>query len=285
MVQLRSGAKLANVWVDGQRGAYTNYRLEAVNVQLMGGDGTTLADAKISNSQGWTNVQVFGTYENLPCAGATVSGNVVTAYSSHHYRHGAVGPWTDGLSVACERAVVENNGIVDATDVGIVLFRAHPAVQASVVRDNQVLNAGNSAYAALGVDGLHSQGIRPDFTGAELSGNSFWTAPDTHVDFGITVGTRPWFGNLSDPGTGVTIAGNHTGGLQAVVGTGIAVSGMYRATVRGNDLSGLSVQPIGGCPHAAIAIDADGYAEGGDIQPGGTRASFTNPSGGGCVGH
>jgi hypothetical protein len=40
---------------------------------------------------------------------------------------------TDGISVACEDTSVESNDIVDASDVGIAVFGAQPAVQRSVV--------------------------------------------------------------------------------------------------------------------------------------------------------
>lgn len=285
MVQLQSGARLLNVWVDGQRGTYTNYTLAAINVQLMGGDGTTVSGSKISNSQGWTSLQAFGTSEGWPCAAARISDNVVTAYSSDHYVHDGVGRFTDGLSIACENAVVENNSVIDATDVGVVLFRAHPAVQSSLIRNNRVLNAGNSAYGAFSVDGLYGQGTTPDFTGAQLVGNTFWTSPDTHVDFGLAIGTRPWFGGRSDTGTGIQVRDNSTDGLLAVVGTGIAISGMYRATVQGNDVRSVSVQEIGSCPHVAVAVDDEGYAAGSDVQSGGVPVTFTSGTGGGCIGH
>lgn len=283
LVRLERGARLRNVWVDGQRGNFRNYLLTAINVQMLGGNGTTVAGSKLSNSMGWTNLQAFGSAEGSPCAGATIRDNVVTAYSSEHFPYDGQGRWTDGISVGCEHAVVERNDIIDATDVGIVLFRATPAVQRSVVRENRVLSAGNSAYGAIGVDGLYDKGVTHDFTGASVAANAFWTSPDTHFDIGLAVGSRAWFGTRSDPGTGVTVRDNTTNGLTAVVGTGITVTGMHKATVQGNDLR-LLVRPIGACPHVGLGVDADGYAEGGDIQPGGERVSFTI-GGIGCLGH
>lgn len=70
------------------------------------------------------------------------TGNLVTAYSSSHFNQ----DWSDGLSVACEHATVQDNTVIDATDVGIVLFRAYPAVQQSTVADNTILNAGNPGH-------------------------------------------------------------------------------------------------------------------------------------------
>ncbi len=284
MVRLHSGARLLNVWVDGQRGAYTNYTLWAINVQAMGGNGTEVSGAKISNSQGWSSLQTIGAFEGFPCQATLIAGNLITAYSSEHLRLGGSGRWTDGISVACENAIVRDNGIVDATDVGIVLFRASPAVQRSTVRDNQVLSAGNSAYGALGVDGLHSLGVTHDFTGSAVQNNAFWTGPDTHFDIGLAVGTRSWFGTLNDPGTGVSVIANHTNGFRTNVNTGIAVTGMHNATVQANDLL-LSLVPVSACPRVNFGVDADGYATGGNFQPGAQSVRFTNTGGGGCVGH
>ncbi|MFK4087007.1 DUF4214 domain-containing protein [Kribbella sp. NPDC020789] len=283
MIRLQPGARLRNVWVDGQRGDYTNYVLGAMNIQLFGGTGTEVSGSKIENSRGWTNLQLLGSYEGAPCGGATVSGNLVTAYSSDHYPHGGVGRYTDGLSVACERSTIENNAIIDPTDVGIVLFRSSPATQQSTVRGNQVLSAGNSAYGAIAVDGLYDQKVTHDFTGSSIVGNAFWTGPDTHVDFGLAIGTRAWFGPRSDPGTGVVVRNNTTNGLTAVAGIGIAVTGMHKAVVQGNDLR-LDIRSLNACPKGNLLVDADGYAEGGDYQPGATPASFTFGSGG-CIGH
>ncbi|MEV4166789.1 hypothetical protein [Nonomuraea dietziae] len=155
-------------------------------------------------------------------------------------------------------------------------------MQRSSVRGNLVLNAGNSAFGAIGVDGLHGQGVTHDFTGASVADNAFWTGPDTHLDIGLVVGTRSWFGAASDPGTGVSVVGNTTHGLTAVVGTGIAVTGMHKAKVQGNDLL-LSVQPIGSCPHENFGYDADGFAEGGDFQPGAKPVKFVDAQGRGCI--
>jgi hypothetical protein len=285
MVQLSGGARLLNVWVDGQRGDYKNYTGAATNVQTMGGLGTEVSGSKISNSMGWTSLVALGSFEGWPCASTTIQGNLVTAYSSEHLQFNGRGPWTDGLSVACEHATVQNNAVVDATDVGIVLFRASPATQASMVRNNQILSAGNSAYGALVIDGVLDQHVTHDFTGTTMTGNAFWTGPNTHFDIGMSIGTRPWFGNRSDAGTGAAVTNNTTNGLTAIVGTGIALSGMYNATVQGNNLT-LSVRAVSSCPHVNLAVDADGYAAGGKVQSGGTSVSFTNPStGGGCIGH
>ncbi|MEA2559927.1 MAG: hypothetical protein QOH06_1431 [Acidobacteriota bacterium] len=277
-VTLQDGATLQNVWVDGQRGV-VGFVDDGINVRLLGGNGTTIQFSVITNSAGWSSVQVFGTAEGFPCNDVEVLNNVITAYSSGHVRGKLkYNPWTDGLSISCESTLVQMNAIVDATDVGIVLFRSHPAVQRSLVRANRVLAAGNSAYGAITVDGLEGRGTKPDFRGAMIDGNTFWTSPGTHFDIGIAVGTRAWFGPPADLASGVTVVNNFTAGIPTRVDTGIAISGMLNAQVSGNDLDLILVE-VSRCPTATVGASvAAGYASG-DLPP------YTDALYDWCIGH
>lgn len=276
-VQLFSGAKLLNVWVDGQRGEPTHYNHNAINVLLLGGTGTTVSGCRISNTAGWSSLQAFGTFENWPCASSTVSGNLVTVYSSEHYPIGGQGYWADGLSIACENTTVENNQIIDPTDVAIVVFRASPAVQRSVVRNNLILNAGNSAYGAMGFDPLMDPEDLRDFTGASITGNTLWTGR-AHYDIALYVGTRAWFGTQSAAGLGASATNNSTGTQSIWANTGIGVSGMYETTVQGNAFTTYLID-VSACPtvHVGASVSA-GYASG-NIQP------YTDVLIEGCIGH
>lgn len=286
-VTLESGAKLRHVWVDGQRGV-VGYTDDGINVRLLGGNGTSISNSLITNSAGWSSVQAFGAAEGFPCSGNTVYSNLITAYSSGHYRGRLKhNPWTDGLSISCEDTLVQNNEIVDATDVGIVLFRSHPAVQKSQVRYNRIIAAGNSAYGAIVVDGLQGRGTKPDFNGAWVTGNTFWTGTGTHFDIGISVGTRAWFGAPADTATGVSVFENNTGGIPTRVDSGIAVSGMLDAYVESNDLD-LILVDVSRCPNSTGADSpktvrvgasvAAGHASG-DLQP------YTEALYDWCIGH
>lgn len=258
MVKLKSGAKLLNVWVDGQRGVPTGYDSNTINIEVEGGSGTTVSNIRDSNTAGWTNFHALGSKEGAPCASNTITGNVVTAYSSSHYNQ----EWSDGLSIACENAIVENNSVVDATDVGIVVFRASPAVQKSTVRDNTVLSAGNPAFGGLVADGLTGINPNPDFTGTSIDHNTLWSGQNTWFVIGISDGTRAWFGTSSNTGTGASFTYNSTGTLTAYVNTGIAVSGMLNTTVQNNTLN-IVISPHGHCPEDAVAASVSaGYASG-----------------------
>lgn len=262
MVKLDSGAKLLNVWVDGQRGIPGNYNSNTINIEVEGGSGTTVSNSRDSNTAGWTNFHALGSKEGPVCSSNTIKGNVVTAYSSSHYNQ----QWSDGLSIACENADVENNAVVDATDVGIVVFRASPAVQKSIVRNNTVLSAGNPAFGGLVADGLTGINPNPDFTGTTVDHNTLWSGQNTWFVIGISDGTRAWFGTSSNTGKGASFTYNTTGILTAYVNTGIAVSGMLNTTVQNNTLS-IVISPHGHCPEDAVAASVSaGYASG-NIQP------------------
>ncbi|HWM93119.1 MAG TPA: hypothetical protein VN493_20315 [Thermoanaerobaculia bacterium] len=286
-VSLQSGARLRNVWVDGQRGV-VGFTDDGVNVRLLGGDGTGITDSVITNAAGWSSVQAFGRTEGFPCQGNVIFGNLITAYSSQHVRGKLqYNPWTDGLSISCEDTVVQDNQIVDATDVAIVLFRAHPAVQKSQIRYNRILAAGNSAYGAITIDGLQGRGTKPDFQGAAVHDNTFWTGPSTHFDIGLAVGTRAWFGPPADTASGVSVTNNTTAGIPTRVDSGIAISGMLDAYVAGNELN-LVMVDVSRCPTSTgpdspktVRIGASvaaGHASG-DLQP------YTDALYDWCIGH
>jgi hypothetical protein len=277
-VTLEDGASLDHVWVDGQRGV-VGFVDDGVNVRILGGSGGMIRNSMITNAAGWSSVQVFGASEGFPCVNVQVTGNLITAYSSGHVRGKLKdNPWTDGLSISCESTYAVFNQIVDATDVGIVLFRSHPAVQKSVLRFNRIISAGNSAYGAITIDGLQGKGTRPDFRFALIDSNTFWTSPDTHFDLGISVGTRAWFGPPADLASGAWVTGNTTGGIPTRVDTGIAVSGMLEAKVTGNDLN-LILVDVSRCPTAAVGASvAAGYASG-ELQ------TYTDALYDWCIGH
>ncbi|HEX6526166.1 MAG TPA: DUF4214 domain-containing protein [Streptosporangiaceae bacterium] len=256
VVEVESGAKLLNVWVDGQRTGPTDHQGETVNVETAGGSGTIVSSDRLSNAIGFTNLHALGTAESLPCSSNTITGNLVTAYSSSHTN----GDWSDGLSVACENATVEHNTVIDATDVPIVLFRAYPADQKSIVADNTILNAGNPAFGGIVADPLSTpigqQTVSPSFAGASVQSNTLWTGPGAYYHIGLSVGSAAWFGSqkTGNPniGSGASFTSNT---LTASATEAIAVSGMLNATVTGNTLNWTPGQ-FGHCPpRVEIAVD------------------------------
>lgn len=262
VVKVESGALLRNVWVEGQRGFLgpdtTPGRL-STNVDVRGGTGTWIYNNRISDTTGWTNLIAIGSAEGIPCGGNTIYWNLVTVYASQHVGSA----FSDGLSIACENATVEQNQIVDATDAGIVLFRAEPAVQRSEVSWNYILNSGNSAFVGVASDHLAVSGVR--FAGALIANNTIWTGPNAHIDIVLLVGTRavPY---LTGYGSGAAFTNNTTGSFTARTNIGIAVDGMFDAYVLGNNLSTAGIATGIPCPVVTIAASVSAGWASGTIQ-------------------
>jgi Domain of unknown function (DUF4214) len=244
MVDLQPGAKAYSLWIDGQRGNLPNrYDRPSINVRMLSGTQTTIAYSRVGNSRGATTIELFGQVTGSPCIQNIVAGNLIEAYSSNHFN----GQWADGVSVACENAIIASNTVVDATDVPIILFSVNPLAaqlpQTSQVVSNTIVQAGNSAYGALAMDPfVNAAGGDPagvasrSFEGAVIRDNLLWTSDRTHFDITLAVGTRAWFGATSYNGLGGAFLNNTTGTLRASAGTGIIVSGMLQTNVDGNAL-------------------------------------------------
>ena len=273
VVRLESGAALRNVWVDGQRGDGGNFVSGAINVHLLGGNGTSVEDSKVSNTMGWSSLVAHGNGEGLPCAQAFIRRNLITAYSSDHYN----GHWSDGLSISCENALVENNEITEATDVSIVLFRATGAVQRSQIRGNRILQAGHSAYGGIVADPLTTE-VAPEhsFAGAVFDNNLMWSGSG-HFDIAVSAGTRAWFPNFA-VGRGVAFTNNTSGSESVIARIGIAVTGMFDAYVQSNVLS-RPLAPPGNCPAVDVGASVSAGWASGDIQP------YTDVDIVACIGH
>jgi hypothetical protein len=262
VVVLQSCSTLRGVWVDGQE-KRLGYRRElpprpisAVNVQIQdGGDRpgcqTRLVENRLSDPLGWTQVHVLGSGEGYPCGQVYIARNLLTGYANMHPFPGS--PWTewaDGLSVGCEHTIVESNQLVDVTDVGVVVFRAGKDVtQETIVRNNVMLNAGNSAFGGFGTNPLYpipcsAQTQEYDFSGTRIEGNVIWTSPTAHIDAVLKAGAYAIvfpcpYHNWA---RGAAFLGNTTGNREVCpscmvrTNSPIIVSGMFDALVQYNDL-------------------------------------------------
>jgi hypothetical protein len=259
-----TSGSLRSLWIDGQRAAASGFVSSAIDVEIYGGNGASVESSFLTGSLGWSTLHSYGSLDGRPCAGNTISGNVVTAYASVH----ADSEWTDGLSIGCERSVVENNQIVDPTDVGIVVFTAYPAIQQSQVLDNTVESAGNSAFGALGFDPLQGRSAgAPDFTGAKISNNTLFSGPNTHFIIGLAVGSRPWYPQGSI-GFGAQATDNTTAGIRTNFAAGIVVSGMQDATVQANDFLSTPIPSSWThCPIGNVLASVSAGLASGSIQP------------------
>ncbi|MCF6204718.1 MAG: DUF4214 domain-containing protein [Methylococcaceae bacterium] len=275
LIQMYGSAKVKNIWIDGRRSAF-GFSSDNINVRAYGGNGSFFSENKVSDTAGWTSFQIWGTAEGFSCSSSTINSNMITLYGSSHYNQ----EWADGLSIGCENAIVENNDILDATDVAIVVYRSGNATQNSKVKYNRVLNAGHSAYGGLGVDPLFDQSGdgNYNFTGTQVFNNTVWSSSAVHIDIVLAIGTKPWFGDNADSGFGAKVYKN-TSGLSTVnSNNGIVVSGIHSAYVQSNNLNNILQNSIA-CPTANVIADISSGNASGNIQ------SYQDILIQGCIGH
>ena len=269
VVSIGGGATLTSVWVDGQRNVLGYNKqgggvLDNTNITSLGGNGTTVSNSKLSDPQGGTDFYSAGTGEGYPCSHETISGNLVTAYSANH----GYSDNSDGLTMDCENLDIENNNIVDVTDIGIVLFSKNGVTQNSTINNNTIVSAGSSINGPISADpttGGNTPGSTLDYSGTTFSNNTFWTGPNTSFDFGIVAGAREWFSSgTATNATGAKFINNTTGSLSARVRAGIAVAGMLNVTISNDSSHPLSFnlitipsgQPAANCPSGNVIAEA-----------------------------
>jgi hypothetical protein len=253
------GGQVQSVWIDGGGGYPRQIADGGSTVQLESGENSAITDSRMDApiprppTAGTTlGLQGVGSPPHVPCSGVQAARNLITAYTSDHFLWMQ---WADGITVDCEDARVEHNTIVDATDAGIALFGNPGPDQRSVIRRNYILSAGNDAYSAIDVDphGICAcNDTTPrSFAGSKIEDNTIVSGPTTGFGFGINLGIRPLFTTPPD-GTGAAAIDNGTGKSSARVNIGLAVSGMFNATLRGNG-GHFILAPINGCPMAKLA--------------------------------
>ena len=302
-VTVAEGATLDSVWIDGGRNNPTdsNFAGNILNVPVRAYGGSTVNNSRISNSSGYTSISIdriedrlsvlrqFGVQNPvdinvdgvLTRTTASISDNLVLAgSSSHNSSISQEFPWTDGISAAYSQTNIVDNKVVNATDVGIILFterKNNGEAQQSQVVNNEIINTTNSAFSALANDPGVNNGApgNPDprnqasgnYSGSSIRSNFLWTSSIVHYDYAISAGTRQWFANTSTGalnGYGMEIVNNSTplgGSIRANVG--IAVSGAINSVIDNNGLaiSG-TVDTNLNAPWTVVASVQEGYASG-----------------------
>lgn len=310
VVGLSSGATLANVWVDGQR-SNQNVGMDhdSIDVEVLGGSGTTVRDDRIDNTAGWSNLLVDETGpDRLPCQNVSVEHNLIDGYSTKFHWYETTGVvdgrvdvgtgagqlknlqsgqnsvsstfgFADGISNQCQDSHIAHNQIVDATDVSIVLFGAaqptngaNVSDQQSVAEDNTIVNAGNSGWSAVTVDPLYPSNLYANFAGATISRNLIWTGPNAFLLLIAGIGTKPWFGDNNAYGYGrVSFLDNTSGSVRVNTQMAIGVSRMSGAVVQGNTLLA-DLAYADQCPQGAyIGVD---QSSGSSVQSPYTNVDF-----------
>ncbi len=236
LVHLLPGAKLHSVWVSGQGQNFSSdsQKNDKVTVFMQGGTGTLVSNSRIDNASGWTQVLAHH-FDGLACS-MTVTSNLLTGYANNHQAK-----LTDGISGNCENLSISYNDVVDASDVGVILFAsstaAGPMTQASQVHHNTVVSAGVPAIGALMMDARIAYEVvgTQSFAGASFNNNTFFAAPDSHFDIGLVVGSIPSYEESpANMASGGSFTSNTTGGIATPMQIGISVDGMWNAQVSSN---------------------------------------------------
>ena len=261
MFRTRDGGALMHVWLDGN-GANRGWKGAAPIIDAKGMTGTGgfyntffITANKMSDTAGNSSVQLFGEGESASCDGQVyVTDNIITSYDATHY---VQSQYTDGVRTSLCKVHIENNTIIDATDVGVVVFRVGPAnsAQNTIVKNNAILQAGNDAYGGVTIDQLHNTDSIAEptgghnFTGTEVYDNQFGSAPGKHFDTPWALGVRSWFGNNTDDAFGAKIYNNKSDYTIYEGQTSGVVGGMRNGAVYGNDTDAITVKKISNLTH------------------------------------
>jgi len=303
LVGVSSGANLSNVWVDGQRSSQSvGMSRNSLDVEVLGGTGTTVRDDRIDNTSGWSNLLVDeDSPSGAPCQNVSIVGNLIDGYSTKFHWYETTGVvdgrvddgtitgqldnieagqdsvsstfgFADGISNQCGDSYIAHNQEIDVTDVSVVLFGGTGWIQRSVVKDNTIVNAGNSGWASMTVDPLYPDTVDADFNGATIIHNLVWTSPNAFLLVIAGIGTVPWFG--ADDGSGygqVSYIDNTSGAVRDNTQMAIEVSNMSGAVVQGNTLlANLALADL--CPYGPyIGVD---NASGSTVQSPNSQVDF-----------
>ncbi|KAK4047461.1 hypothetical protein OIV83_005373 [Microbotryomycetes sp. JL201] len=271
----RDGATLRNVIVDGNRPNLGWGGVGSGPLIQMGGNnkGQLIENVKAFEPRGWTALHLIEGFMNS-CQGMTVrnnqmgpSGNAasVSGQKTNKMRRMSkrqsggggssgsgvaaqnvpAGQWADGISLACKGSTVTGNTVVDATDVGIVIFGApgSKVTGNTVISRNRVLLGGINAADYLPFFG--------SFKDVVVSGNTI-NAEGNMIKIGMTLGTLSWgdFNSTLYRTNGGTFNDNtFTSGSTGYFGYGVSVNGHNAATVRNNKFTSASFggQPTASC--------------------------------------
>jgi hypothetical protein len=265
------GAVMDRIWVSGHRdhvvnGTTINYVQPAASVLITSGNNARVSNSRFDTPIGGTNIGIDGSEPTgITCNNISVSGNLLTGYTNTHYGNATTPyPYSDGITSKCAKTSIENNTIIDASDVSIILFYTAglQTVQASKVTGNLIISTGIPAFAALMYEPYFYAGSTPivrDFTGSSFSGNTFFAAEGTRFELGISAGRRPW-NNLTSYISGGEFSNNSNAGISTTMQVGIGVGYAINTLVSGNALSYSSytvsqtLDPYARCPSRAAVV-------------------------------
>lgn len=265
LIVMQPGSTVRNVWVNGGRDRFKSYLFNTgnqqanvfPNINYVGGNYGVIQGVRSDAPLSATHIATFPVpTPSIPTSPTAFDGyvlinnNLTTGYASRHYNDGTPIPWVDGISNHIMNAVINNNDIVDPTDVGIVIFGHDGATQASTASNNIIVHAGHSAYGSLGLDAIQCVYSLPGsckFSGTGYTNNTIFAGRNQHSDIMLFNGTGPWSGaNCSSSRDGRCGSGGQMSNNKTILGdsnqtiqvqVGLTVDGMLDATTSGNSLN------------------------------------------------
>jgi hypothetical protein len=253
LIRLKNGASIKNIWIDGN-GNNHNYRVWDINVQTVGANNK-VENCRIDNTAGFSNIQTLGALEGIPCTNVLIKNNLITGYNSDGFPNNIPAPWVDGITNSCENASIEENSIVDTSDVAIVIFNAPKGfIQNTKVRFNNIFQAGNSTFAGLNSDHIFSE-YAADFSGTVFENNLLWTSHFASMRSGISAGSGLWNQNAGGSGFGLQVFRNTTGFGFIKGQYAISIANMHNATIRENSMNYLPYRRCDNIPVGKYVAD------------------------------
>jgi hypothetical protein len=187
------------------------------NINMNGGtDGNDVTQDYVNNPSIWSTGLVVhdlidsqaeaGTALGFSGAASTVHNVTIDTSGDHVHAAGCVHTdddgddigWADGITAHGPALTINNNTVIDPSDVGIVFFGG----KETVISNNTVeITAGN--YGAFAGIAIHPW-ISGDISGLQVFGNNVSSQGDIHcggLHAGINIGTHMWGGAFVQPST------------------------------------------------------------------------------------
>lgn len=241
IIQMSEESEIKSIFIDGNMSAFALETTAGGSNVVISENYCNVTYCRVSDSTSHQNVWALnGTCE------AYIAHNLITCYASDHDK-----TWQDGISCLATASVIEYNDILDATDGAIAVFRYienyaafdYLRAQNSIVRHNNLFNAGNSAYVAHDYETVNYLKIGElpmypaNMTGLVSYENSIWTSWRAHYHIVVTFSTVPWQGPVvNDRAFGGSFYNNSSPeGCFALCACGINVDKVTDAAIRGNN--------------------------------------------------
>lgn len=256
------GAEIENILFDGNRYAPRNPEKRESLVQAGGRKGNfqKVRNCAFINGRGWSFLHVFEPAEGIEITGTFMFGSGVDCRGSGASEVDKPFPWGDGVSLAAAKSKVWNNLIIDATDVGVVVFCA----PGSKVFDNVVAAISRESLGAVNmVDTTayyeNSKGSkRFDYTDVEVK-NNLADAKGARIHIAFPIGKHIWGPGENAGRSGRIVYGGYVLNNEirgACAGYGIALHGVENFTVKGNKSSAAYSRAGDGMHHVRTAYPA-----------------------------